>query len=862
MPDGVTLAETAPATRATPHVAGSGTLWAFTAATFLSALLLFSIQPMFAKMVLPVLGGAPSVWAVAMCFFQAALLAGYCYAHLLITRVPLKTSGLIHLALCVIAFVALPIRIPEIMGEPPAGEPYLWQLGLFAVAVGLPFVAVAANAPLFQAWFARTGHTQGKDPYFLYAASNLGSLIALLGYPFLLEPVYGVRALSFLWAIGFAALVAAIAGVFWLVRRTPETTTQTSAASRVDAYISDPAPSWADRLKWIGLSMIPSALLTAFTTHVTTDVASAPLLWVLPLALYLLTFVLVFRERALVFAPLAVMLGAALFTMVAMQGKAFGIEMGWLGAALIAVAGVALFGLAYMLSGMASTRWLLAIHLGAVVAALLILSQTRNESWFVTAPIGMLVFFASAMVAHRTLYEARPAASHLTGFYLYMSLGGALGGLAAALFAPKLFNEVFEYPLLLALSMACRPGALDILKAKAPRLSWKDDWPAMWLIVAAGILAYYWVPWLLERFPSYSTMWADGGDIATKAALWFTWPIAQVKRAIGGLFSYGAASVVAALMAILLLLNWRHAPRQLAAALMMVGAVSLMPSSVRKGEAQRSYFGVYRVMLSLDGQWNTLVHGTTLHGAQRVRDETGNAVADITPSTYYHPASPMAKSVDMARDLATEQKRKGSFAVIGLGTGSLACHSAEGENWRFFEIDPVMVNIAVQSESFTFVENCLPKADIVIGDARLTMNKEKDGAYDLIIVDAFSSDAVPVHLMTAEALAMYIAKLSPSGVALLHISNRYLDLDAVLGATAPLVPGVFGAIISDDTSDGSYASSTSTVAVFSRNAEALDRFKTIGPSTDLDANGLRGWTDDYSDILGPFMSKYRKRFGG
>jgi hypothetical protein len=863
MLDGVTTIDNTPASAASAR-AGDGTLWAFTLATFLSALLLFSIQPMFAKMVLPVLGGAPSVWAVAMCFFQAALLVGYCYAHLLITKLPARTSGLVHLAVCLLAFVALPIRIPDIMGEPPAGEPYMWQLGLFAVAVGLPFVAVAANAPLFQAWFAKTGHVQGKDPYFLYAASNLGSLIALLGYPFLLEPLYGVRALSVMWAMGYALLVLAIAAVFWLLRRSLSKSPAgaTTLDARIDAYIDDPAPSLSQRLKWIGLAMIPSALLTAFTTHVTTDVASAPLLWVLPLALYLLTFVLVFRERALVFLPLAAILAAGVFGSLALSGKALGTDISLPMAAVIATASVAAFGAVYKALNVSGMRWLLMVQLVAVVLSLLILSQTRNESWFVTAPIGTLAFFVSSLVAHRTLYEARPAAKYLTGFYLYMSLGGALGGLAAALIAPKLFNEVFEYPLLLALAMACRPGALDMLKAAPGRLSWKQDWPAMWLIVATAILAYFWVPFLLERMPSYSAVWTDPGSIETRAALWFTWPLMQIKKAIAASLNYGAASIVAGLMALLVFFNWRHTPRQMVAALMMVLGITWLPSSVRKGDAQRSYFGVYRVTLSTDGQWNTLVHGTTLHGAQRVRDEQGNTVADITPATYYHPASPMAKSVEVARELITEQKRKGRYGVIGLGTGSLACMAADNEDWRFFEIDPVIIDISVKSESFTFVENCQPKADIVIGDARLTMNKEKDASYDLIIVDAFSSDAVPVHLMTAEALAMYVSKLTPTGAVLLHISNRYLDLDSVLGATAPLVPGLFGTIVSDDASDGSYAQSTSTVALFSRDAAALDRFKPIGTATDLDANGLRGWTDDYSDILGPFMSKYKKRFGG
>lgn len=269
---------------------------AFTATTFLSALLLFSIQPMFAKMVLPILGGAPSVWAVALCFFQGALLAGYCYAHALNRFAPWKYAGLIHLAVIVIAVAALPIGLPAAWREPPPGDPYLWQLGLFAVAVGLPFVAVSANAPLLQAWFARTGHPNGHDPYFLYGASNLGSFFALIAYPLLLEPQFGLTSLSRQWTIGFLLLGLAVAVCFWLLRLAAdprggriEAAPGVAASAEPEAVSEVPAPSWSSRLGWVGLALVPSALLTAYTTHIATDVASAPLIWVGPLSLYLLT---------------------------------------------------------------------------------------------------------------------------------------------------------------------------------------------------------------------------------------------------------------------------------------------------------------------------------------------------------------------------------------------------------------------------------------------------------------------------------------------------------------------------------------------------------------------------------------------
>ena len=756
-------------------------LWTFTLTTFVSALLLFSIQPMFAKMVLPVLGGSPSVWAVAMCFFQGALLAGYCYAHLLITKAPLRISGLIHLCLCVVAFLVLPIGLPRGFGEPPPGAPYLWQLGLFTAALGLPFLAVAANAPLLQAWFRASGHSQGRDPYFLYAASNLGSLIALLAYPFVLEPAFGVSALARFWTIGFVLLVGCLAASFWLLRRASDGMSTSDAAPILAA--TGPTPDWRQRAGWVGLALVPSALLTAFTTHVTTDVASAPLLWVLPLALYLLTFVLVFRERALI-----------------------------------------------------PRRVLLAVHLAAVIGTLLLLSQTKHESWFFTATAGVIVFFTSAMVAHRTLYEARPDAGHLTEFYLWMSLGGALGGLAAALLAPKIFSEVFEYPLLLALSMACRPGALTF--------KWRDrdEGLVYWLLLAIGLLAIYWVPWTFPKIANYVE------KLSPASAQW--------------MLSYDATAFAALLLAAVMIANWRHPTRQLVMALLMFAALIHLPSGVKRGEAQRSYFGVYRVMQSADGHFNILIHGTTLHGAQRIKDEEGKPVIDHAPATYYYENSPMARVTALRRESLAERtpSAKGRYGVIGLGTGSMTCHSEADERWRIFEIDPLMVGIASSGEHFTFLANCMPKPDIVIGDARLTMTRETDGSFDLIVVDAFSSDAVPVHLMTAEAIRLYLSKVADDGIVLLHISNRYLDLETVLGATIGAVPGAHGLIISDDEADGTYAQSSSTVALFAKSAAALEPYRELTIARELQPGRMKAWTDDYSDVLSPFLSQVRKHY--
>jgi hypothetical protein len=754
----------APQTESATELGIDWARWVFTATLFLSAFLLFSIQPMFAKMVLPLLGGAPSVWAVALLFFQGALLVGYAYAHLLVGAVPAGRTGFVHLSVSALAFLALPIAIPAGWTEPPTGDPYFWQLGLFTVAIGLPFVAVSANAPLLQAWFARIGHAASADPYFLYAASNLGSLLALLGYPFLFEPAFGLKALAVMWTVGFACLLLAIAACFLVVRRAPPQARVPEAAA--DFGTPRPVPDWSRRAAWVALAFVPSATLTAFTTHIATDIASAPLIWVIPLALYLATFVVVFRERALIPAPL-----------------------------------------------------LLALHAVAVVLALLQLAQTDKVTWFYSAGFGVAAFVTATLVAHRTLYEARPDAAHLTEFYMWMSVGGVLGGVFAALIAPQIFSEVFEYPLLLALSFACRPGAFDLAgETRRSQIAL-----AAFLAVIAALIVW-------------------GPDLSHKLNIGF-----------GG---WGSTAGIAAIIALAAVPAFRHPPHLLVAAMGLYLTVVLLPSGVHRGHAERSYFGVYRVSESDDGQFKVLENGTTLHGAQRIRDQRGNPVVSTQGITYYDPYGPMASAVRLTGMIAAAFRYEPKIGVIGLGAGSLACHSASGETWRFFEIDPVVVSIA-KGPSFTYLSSCQPEADIVLGDARLTFARESAGSYDLVIVDAFSSDAIPMHLLTEEALRLYASKLKPDGALVLHISNRYLDLEQVLAATVPAAGGLYGLTIEDRRERG-YAVSASTVVVVAKAKQVIDRFRVISGVRDLPQPQLRPWTDDSSDILGPFLSQYRK----
>jgi hypothetical protein len=751
-------------------------MWTFTATTFLSALLLFAIQPMFAKMALPVLGGSPSVWSVSVFFFQAALLVGYLYAHLLINKAPPHLTGIIHLGVCALALVCLPIGIAKWVGDPPEGEPYLWQLAMFTVSIGLPFMAVSANAPLLQAWFARSGHPDARDPYFMYAASNLGSLIALIGYPFILERVFGVSQLSGLWTWAYGLLVLAIGASFFLMRGAQAGGVPETAAGPAGEASDGVAPTFAKRLSWIGLAFVPAALVTAFTVQTTTDVASAPLLWVFPLALYLLTFVLVFRDRPLI-----------------------------------------------------SREALLFLHLIALTVVLFALAQRGNNNWFVTSATGIAVFFTTAMLAHRTLYEARPAPRYLTEFYLLMSVGGALGGMFTALVAPKLFSQVYEYPLLLALSMACRPGALSLPWKDKEKL--KDELIVLWFIAAAGILA-------IRELPGF----------AVRLGL----PVPP---------QWGPAPLVILALGVVLLANVQHATRQALTALIMCLTLIWLPSNVQQGEAQRSFFGVYRVQQAEDptGTFRVLMHGTTLHGSQRFFDEDGKAVDDTVPTTYYYPGSPIGQTIAKRRAILGD--KKGRYGIVGLGTGSSSCHKREGETWKFFEIDPTVIKIAKSPKNFTFISKCQPDIDIAIGDARLTIAKEPDSSFDLFIIDAFSSDAIPVHMLTKEAVQLFLDKLKPDGVVLLHTSNRYLDLNSVLGAILKELPeGTAAIAVTDHSASGGYGQSISSNVIFAKSEAALQPYRALeGNVSELEDGGLGAWTDDYSDILGPFLNGLGRR---
>ena len=732
----------------------------YTAAIFVSALLLFSVQPLFTKMVLPRLGGSPAVWSVAMVFFQSLLLAGYAYAHYLMRLRSRLIPVAVHLALLVIALATLPLSIAGGWGEPPTSGYALWLLGLFAVSIGLPFFALAANNPLLQAWFVRTGHPSGPDPYFLYASSNIGSFLALLSYPVLLEPMFTLRTQNLIWTGGYSLLIVLIAACGVLLLRSPKSAAVDTLAGDTDA----PSPSWSLRLRWIFLAAVPSGLLIAVTAHISTDVAAAPLLWVLPLSLYLLTWVLVFQSRPLL-----------------------------------------------------PHKWMLMLQPAAIAGVIVLLAVGGERNLLLTLGGHQLCFFVIAMACHGELARTRPAAKYLTGFYVGLSFGGMLGGLFASLIAPYAFSWVAEYPILVVLAALCRPPGEE----RFPHRS-RWYWPLL-LAVALALIA-----------PSFSK-----GEVLD----WL-----QEQR----VYVVGAVAAVGMLLALVLRADrWKLA----GLAMLALVLVRVYPADDGRVETVRSFFGVHKILVTPHGQYHVLMHGTTIHGAEKFQNDDGTAIPGRPePITYYHRDGGIGQAITAIRERKAGPLR---VAVIGLGSGTLTCASEPGETWKFFEIDQSMVDTARNPKYFTYIGSCEPDLKPVIGDARLTFAREPDGIYDLIIVDAYSSDAIPIHLATREAMKIYKDKLAPQGAVLMHVSNRHLELSSVVVGIAEANDLKSWVYSEDSGRDGEYIFSTSVV-VSAREEEDIGKLASSDQWSETEADEKqRVWTDDYSNVLGAVYRRLR-----
>jgi len=713
----------------------------YSVALFVSAFLLFWVQPLFTKTVLPLLGGSPAVWNTAMMFFQVVLLAGYGYAHLL-TRVA-KTSRQfwIHVVVITVGFAFLPLGNLRGWNPPSDHSPMLWLVGLLAASIGWPFFALSASAPLLQSWFGRSGDRLSDDPYFLYAASNSGSLLALLAFPLMLEPSLTLAQQDRAWMTTyamFAILISACALSF-----------RYSAGNSQPAGVEARAPAdWRRRMIWIALAFVPSSLLLGVTSYIVTDLASAPLLWVVPLALYLLSFIVAFGRRKLRLAGTLLKAEAAAIILVSM---------------LVLLALV--FGLG------SSIAFAAIIHLSA--------------------------FFLIALVCHTELANRRPDADGVTEFYFCMSIGGAAGGIFNALVAPLIFSSAYEY--YLALAAACGVRKFVGKPASAERL--RDLVLPAILAATVAALAYH---------------WADGAPPEPAGRLLF------LMLAAAGLYSF------------------REHPARFALGVAgVIGSAVMVQGSVGVLHQERSFFGVNKVKVLDHGRKTVLIHGTTTHGAEFTDRDLRRE-----PLMYYARSGPVGQIVESIGDFHT-------VGVIGLGTGALACYRKPGQNWTFYEIDSAVERIARDDGYFHYLEDCGANTSVVLGDGRLSIKRAPDNYYDIIIVDAFSSDSIPLHLLTKEALSLYLAKLTNHGIVLFHISNMYLHLAPVVATLAESV----GATARDEpfyptlaeTAQGASAAEWVAIARNRSDLAFLDRNRRWKPL--VSAPGAKPWTDDFSNIV-------------
>jgi hypothetical protein len=648
----------------------------FAATLFTSAFLLFVVQPLIARLLLPVFGGAPAVWNTCMLFFQGMLLAGYAYAHGSANWLGARRQAVLHVVLLIVPMVVgISLDLPVDWEPAPLANPIWPLLGRLLVTIGLPFFLISANAPTLQRWFAETGHAGASDPYFLYSGSNLGSLIALIAYPLLLEPAVASTDQCRFWIVGYGVLVAMIVGCAIALWRSQG---RHPVSMEKEIVNNEPKLSRKRRLRWLALAFVPSSLMLGVTMYLSTDIAPVPLLWVVPLAIYLVTFVLAFGHM----------------------------PRGALRIIRLAMAVFVLLAVGLMLSRLSvSLGVLLATHLTA--------------------------FFLVALVCHCELGRDRPPVRHLTEFYLWISAGGALGGVWSALVAPCLFSSIVEYPLAIMGGCLLMPAFIN---QGGPLARWLD----FTLPVALGLLA--------------AVALRDSGTISAPmaAAIVCGLAIFLVNRPVR--FGLGVGALLAA-----------HAWQ--------------MHQQVDTVLEERNFFGVLRVLRSADGRLHRLMHGNTMHGAQI--QSSDSSVRDL-PLMYYDPTGPIGQ-VFMCK---LEKGFSGPVGIIGLGAGSLASYGRERQEFTFFEIDPAVERIATDSHFFTFLRDSRARWQVLLGDARLTLRHQPDGHYGLLVVDAFNSDAIPVHLLTQEAIQLYERKLDKNGVLALHISNKYLDLEPIVANLA------------------------------------------------------------------------------
>jgi spermidine synthase len=719
---------------------------------------------MLGKMLLPLAGGTPAIWTTCVLFFQLVLLAGYAYSHVS-SRLLGRRQPLLHMLVILLPLLALPIALPHGWLAPVGSSPIPWLLAVLGVAVGVPFFVLSTSGPLLQQWFSRTAHPDAADPYFLYRASNLGSMLALLAYPTLVEPHLGLLAQSRAWAVGYLALLPMSAGCALVAWRSRPPQTSDAAASPRPAVRPDAGLTTPRRLRWLVLAAVPSTWMLAVTAYFTNEVRPIPLLWIAPLALYLLSVAVAFARRPLVST--------------ALLGRIFPF-------------------LALPLLG-------------------LIIGGARGPLW-AELLVHLFIFFWGSLLCHSLLAGDRPAPSHLTEFYLWIALGGVAGGAFSSVLAPVLFNDYLEYPLAVVGACLLRPS-LDGQSGRRSRI--------LDLALPAGLgVCLAGVSLLLAHSGVISGLsqqrLSAGASMADPLRLVVVFAVPAVAAVVfsGRALRFGLTTGL--MIALNLLPLW--------------GSGTLL-------YVQRDFFGVHRVVSEAGGN-HLLIDGATIHGVQ----STDSAHRD-EPMAYYNRSGPLGDVFAATRSRDAQWQ----VAAVGLGAGAAACYARPEQRWTFYEIDPAIERIARDPALFTYLSDCLgDRGTVKLGDGRLSLARAPDAAYGLIILDAFGSDAIPVHLLTLDAIQMYLRKLGDGGILAFHISNAYADLSSVLANEAAASGLVAYQRIDSNVDPGGLSSVRypSQWLVMARQAQALEGLpQTAGWERLEGRRGAAVWTDDFSNVL-------------
>ena len=722
----------------------------FAGTLFISATLMFILQPLFGKLLLPLLGGSPAVWNTCMVFYQTVLFLGYLYAHILSSKCDPRRQVLIHAVVIVVSFIALPVALPEVTNPPTDTNPTFWLMGILFLAIGLPFFVVSTVSPLLQKWFADIGHHTSEDPYYLYAASNAGSMVALLSYPFLIEPTIGLVEQKSFWSIGYVLLGILIIGCAVVLWRN-QSAESTDKIEEVEESENLPLLT---QLHWLVLAFVPSSLLLGLTNFISTDIASVPLLWIIPLTLYLLTFILVFSKWADKIHP----------AMVSLQPI------------------VLLPFIAYSFVDPAALPfWLnLILHL--------------------------IAFFLAVMVCHGELAKRRPHTKHLTHFYLIMSFAGMLGGMFNTFVAPFIFNAVYEYPIMIVAALFLRPGF------SSQKVLFQMWFPL--LLLCLGLTVY-----LLSDNLSQSIIYSATNGLILLAGLSYAFRSQAINLGL--------------LTGVILFFT--------------LGIQNLISNTIYQ---ERSFFGVLSVRESVlldenkkPEKYHELFHGTTKHGAQRLASHL-----QTTPLTYYSRPGPMGQLFKVFDN----KNQDWEIGTVGLGAGALACYAKQQQHWTQYEIDPLVIEIAKNPDYFTYLKRCSKNSTFKVGDARLSLANESDQKFDLLIMDAFSSDSVPTHLLTREAIELYFTKLKPNGILAFHITNRHLEIKKVISDHVNHFK--LSALIQEFKPKKEIPLVIATDwVVMAKHAETLEplRQSQLGNWQKLPLFfDMKPWTDDFTNIIG------------